>query len=97
MNSELFLKRISLDKELPSDSYLSLLPVVKNLKKCKGLTFDSPVTFFVGENGEVLFNEINTMPGMTDASIFPAALAYLGHPIADWLPRLAESARSEAL
>ena len=51
MNSELFLKRISLDKELPSDSYLSLLPVVKNLKKRKGLTFDSPVTFFVGENG----------------------------------------------
>ena len=89
--------RLAIPARLPkhtADVLRSLAEKIFTILGCRHL---ARIDFFVGENGEVLFNEINTMPGMTDASIFPAALAYLGHPIADWLPRLAESARSEAL
>jgi len=39
------------EDDLPKDSYLNKLPVIKFLSKEQGLTFSSPVTFFVGENG----------------------------------------------
>ena len=48
---ELFLKQITFEKELPADSYLSDIPVVKNLYRSGTFKFNSPVTFFVGENG----------------------------------------------
>lgn len=35
-------------EDLPGDSYLREIPFLKNFK---GMEIDSPVTFFVGENG----------------------------------------------
>ena len=35
---------------------------------CRGL---SRVDFFVTEDGEVVFNEINTLPGFTAISMYP--------------------------
>ena len=71
----------------------SLSERIFSLLGCRHL---ARIDFFVGENGEVLFNEINTLPGMTDASVFPKAMAYLGHPIDDWLPALARAAAEES-
>jgi D-alanine-D-alanine ligase len=34
--------------------------------------------FFVSEAGEVILNEVNTMPGFTDVSMFPRLLAAAG-------------------
>jgi len=51
MKHDLFLKEILLDSTPPTDSYLSELSVAKNLMNIKSLPFNSPVTFFVGENG----------------------------------------------
>lgn len=46
--NRLFLRRLTVDAAaLPPDSYLSALPAVR----CGSLTFQNPVTFFVGENG----------------------------------------------
>lgn len=51
MLSNLHVCSVRLSKELPWDSYLNDLPVVRNLKKMGMLRFQSPVTFLVGENG----------------------------------------------
>ena len=46
-----YIKSIYLREKPPEGSYLSYLPVVKNLQKIKELRFTSNVTFLVGENG----------------------------------------------
>ena len=51
MLSDLHVCSVRLSRELPRESYLNGLPVVRNLKKQGMLRFQSPVTFFVGENG----------------------------------------------
>ena len=51
MNSKLFVSGMRLRGEIPKDNYLYDLPVIKNVKKMGELTFDKPITFFVGENG----------------------------------------------
>ena len=45
----LYIPRMSLLEPLPRESYLSRLPVVRQLEK--GIDFHKQVTFFVGENG----------------------------------------------
>ena len=46
---DLYIRRMSLLEPLPRESYLSRLPVVRQLEK--GIDFHKQVTFFVGENG----------------------------------------------
>ena len=46
-----YIKSIYLKSQPPEESYLSELPVVKNLLKMKELRFTSDVVFLVGENG----------------------------------------------
>ena len=46
-----YIKSIYLKSQSPEESYLSELPVVKNLLKMEELRFTSNVTFLVGENG----------------------------------------------
>ena len=48
---EKYIKSIYLKGNPPEGSYLSGLPVVKNLRKIKELRFTSNVIFLVGENG----------------------------------------------
>ena len=49
-NNQLYLTKIILDREKIPDfsKYPFIIPVVKNFTE---LTLDSPVTFFIGENG----------------------------------------------
>lgn len=42
---------------------------------CSGL---SRVDFFVTKNNEIIFNEINTMPGFTDISMYPKLMEHIG-------------------
>ena len=55
---------------------------------CRGL---ARVDFFV-RGGEVIFNEINTMPGFTDISMYPRLLAAAGLPIGEVLDILLDGA-----
>ena len=49
------------------------------------------IDFFVGKSStEIFFNEINTLPGMTDRSVFPAMTASCGYPLRDLLVMLIE-------
>lgn len=51
MKSNLYINKIYMSKEIPEHNYLKDLPVVKNLQKSGGISFQKPVTFLVGENG----------------------------------------------
>lgn len=50
MNNKKFIKKITLNGNIDSDSYLNTLPAVGFLKE-KDIEFKKAVTFFVGENG----------------------------------------------
>ncbi|MCD8238286.1 MAG: D-alanine--D-alanine ligase [Clostridiales bacterium] len=56
---------------------------------CKGL---SRVDFFVKEGGEVIFNEINTLPGFTSISMYPMLFKDRGIDTPELIDRLIETA-----
>jgi D-alanine-D-alanine ligase len=56
---------------------------------CAGL---ARVDFFVEDGGRVLVNELNTMPGFTETSVFPKLFEASGMPFPDLLSRLVELA-----
>jgi D-alanine-D-alanine ligase len=56
---------------------------------CAGL---ARVDFFVEDGGRVLVNELNTMPGFTETSVFPKLFEKSGLPFPDLLSRLVELA-----
>jgi len=60
---------------------------VKTFKalNCEGL---GRVDFFLKENGEVFVNEINTMPGFTNISMYPKLWEASGVPVAKLLDKL---------
>ncbi len=56
---------------------------------CAGL---ARVDFFVGDGEEVTINEVNTMPGFTEISMFGKSWAATGLPYPDLLDRLIDTA-----
>jgi D-alanine--(R)-lactate ligase len=52
---------------------------------CRGL---SRVDMFLKEDGEVVLNEVNTLPGMTSYSRYPRMMAAAGMPLADVIDRM---------
>jgi len=60
---------------------------------CEGL---ARVDFFYSGDGEVLVNEINTMPGMTPASGFPMMWAASGLPLPDLIDRIISTALAKS-
>lgn len=56
---------------------------------CNGL---SRVDFFMEESGRVVFNEINTLPGFTEISMYPMMMDAVGYPIEKLMEELIESA-----
>ena len=56
---------------------------------CEGL---ARVDFFVTDDGQVLVNEINTMPGFTPASMFPRMWAAAGVDYPTLVSRLLDDA-----
>ncbi|MCL2276607.1 MAG: D-alanine--D-alanine ligase [Treponema sp.] len=58
---------------------------VFNTLCCEGL---ARVDFFLKENGEIIVNEINTMPGFTKISMYPKMWEASGIPYTDLITRL---------
>lgn len=58
---------------------------------CRGL---ARIDFFVQEDGSVLFNEINTLPGFTSISMYPKMMIASGMTYAEVITRLIELALS---
>lgn len=51
MTHDLYIRKLSLKRPIEEGSYLNGLPILRHLGERGGLSFHSPVTFFVGENG----------------------------------------------
>lgn len=62
--------------------------------ECEGLT---RVDFFVADSGEILVNEINTMPGFTPFSMYPALWEATGVPYAELVDTLVDLALGRPL
>lgn len=56
---------------------------------CRGL---SRVDMFLKEDGKVMLNEVNTLPGMTSYSRYPRMMAAAGLPLAEVIDRMMSSA-----
>lgn len=52
---------------------------------CRGL---SRVDMFLKEDGQVVLNEVNTLPGMTSYSRYPRMMAAAGFPLAEVIDRI---------
>ena len=61
-----------------------------NALDCEGL---ARVDFFVRDNGDIILNEVNTMPGFTPISMFPRLWAATGVPYAELIDILISDAR----
>lgn len=59
---------------------------------CRGL---ARVDFFISEEGEIVFNELNTLPGFTGISMYPMMWNAAGVGFAELLDRLIEFAMEE--
>jgi len=59
---------------------------------CAGL---ARVDFFYTQSGEIVINEINTMPGFTSTSVYPKLMAAAGIGYTELISALIESALSE--
>ena len=60
---------------------------------CEGL---ARCDFFVEQDGNVLINEINTMPGFTIISMYPKLMEAAGKPLGALLDELVELALARA-
>jgi D-alanine-D-alanine ligase len=60
-----------------------------NAAGCEGL---ARVDFFYTNDGEIIINEINTMPGFTPLSVYPKLMAKAGVSYQDLISKLIESA-----
>lgn len=65
---------------------------VYRVLNCRGL---SRVDFFVKQDGTVLFNEINTLPGFTSISMYPKMMIASGMTYSEVITRLIELALDE--
>jgi D-alanine--(R)-lactate ligase len=59
---------------------------------CRGL---SRVDMFLKEDGKVVLNEVNTLPGMTSYSRYPRMMAAAGLPLAEVIDRMVSLALKE--
>jgi D-alanine---(R)-lactate ligase len=59
--------------------------VVYRALGCRGL---ARVDLFLKEDGTVVLNEVNTLPGMTSYSRYPRMMAAAGKPLAEVIDRL---------
>lgn len=82
--------------EIPDESEKAIRETAINAYKamgCKGL---SRVDFFLTDDGEVVLNEINTMPGFTSISMYPKLMEDLGMTYSYLIDKLIEQAIDNA-
>lgn len=76
--------------ELPGDSAERVRQAARRIFKAVDGYGLSRVDFFVTKDGEVIFNEINTMPGFTAISMYPMLFEAAGIPKKEMVTKLIE-------
>ncbi|MGN9910052.1 D-alanine--(R)-lactate ligase VanA-Sc [Phytohabitans sp. LJ34] len=74
--------------DIPAESRLLVQETAKAIYRALGCRGLSRVDMFLKEDGTVVLNEVNTMPGMTSYSRYPRMMAAAGLPLTDVIDRL---------
>lgn len=80
--------RTQVDPELPGNSAQEVKKAAEKIFNAVDGYGLARVDFFVTKDGEVVFNEINTMPGFTAISMYPMLWEAAGIPKKDLIDRL---------
>jgi D-alanine---(R)-lactate ligase len=74
--------------DISAESRLLVQETAKALYRALGCTGLSRVDMFLKEDGKVVLNEVNTLPGMTSYSRYPRMMAAAGLPLAEVIDRI---------
>lgn len=84
---------LTIPADIPSETAEKIREYAVTVFKALGCRGMSRVDFFVlRENGEIRFNEINTLPGFTSISMYPKLWEKSGIPYSELIDRLIEYA-----
>ena len=67
--------------DIPQESAARVRETAKSIYRALGCTGIARVDMFLTEDGRVILNEVNTMPGMTSYSRYPRMMAAAGMPL----------------
>lgn len=84
--------KIHLPARIPAETADSVMEKAKVIYRVLGCSGLARVDLFIGEDGRIVFNEVNTMPGFTAASRYPNMMraSHISYPeLMDRLIRLA--------
>ena len=73
---------------IPEDTAENVRELAKKIYRALDCTGLSRVDFFVKKDGEILFNEVNTLPGFTSISMFPKMMMAGGFTYKDLVTKL---------
>ncbi len=73
--------------DIPAESRSLVQETAKAVYRALGCRGLSRVDMFLKEDGEVILNEVNTLPGMTSYSRYPRMMAAAGLPLAEVIDR----------
>ena len=85
--------RIFIPARVPSASRAAVREAGRAIFRALGCRGLARVDFFVQDDGQIVFNEINTMPGFTDISMYPMLLGRLGLSLGDVVDILLKNAK----
>jgi D-alanine--(R)-lactate ligase len=73
--------------DIPEESRLLVQETAKAVYRALGCRGLSRVDMFLKDDGEVVLNEVNTLPGMTSYSRYPRMMAAAGLPLSEVIDR----------
>lgn len=84
--------KLHIPARIPEDTVAALRKTAVHAYQAIGCAGLSRVDFFVTDENEVILNEINTLPGFTNISMYPKMWEKTGIPITELLDRLIDYA-----
>lgn len=83
---------INVPAELPESQRKKIQEMAKKIYKSLGCSGLARVDMFLQDNGEIVLNEVNTLPGFTSYSRYPRMMAAAGLYLPELIDRLIELA-----
>ena len=79
---------VTVPAAIPAESRSRVQETAKTIYRALGCRGLSRVDMFLREDGEVVLNEVNTLPGMTSYSRYPRMMAAAGLPLTEVIDRM---------
>lgn len=79
---------VTVPADIPAEARLLVQETAKAVYRALGCRGLSRVDMFLTEDGKVVLNEVNTLPGMTSYSRYPRMMAAAGLPLAEVIDRI---------